>query len=78
MPQHMSRAEIVARKKKRLEEGEGNMARYLEQQQRTLDKTVRLRALRLAHSRTAEAAQRSAVVKNTDHRRVLPATKPGA
>jgi hypothetical protein len=78
MPQHMSREEIVARKKKRLQEGEGNMARYLEQQQQTLDKTVRLRALRLAHARTAEVAQRAAVVKNTEHRRVLPATKPDA
>ena len=36
------------------------MARYLEQQQKTLDKTARLRALRLAHARKAsKPAKRS-------------------
>jgi hypothetical protein len=44
----LSPAEMVARKEKREREGKVNMARYLEQQQHTLDKTVRLRGLRLS------------------------------
>ena len=70
MPQHLSREEIVARKQKRMQAGEGNMARYLEQQQKTLDKTARLRALRLAQA-APKPAKRPSLTKNTE-RRALP------
>ncbi len=43
-----SPAERVARKEKQAREAPANMARYRQEQQATLDKTVRLRAQRLA------------------------------
>jgi hypothetical protein len=46
----LSPAEKAAKQERRAIEGEANMARYLEQQQSTLDKTARLRALRLAQA----------------------------
>jgi hypothetical protein len=75
MPRHLSREEIVARKEKRLQAGEANMARYLEQQQKTLDKTARLRALRLAQD-APKPAKRPSLTKDTE-RRPLPGLHQG-
>jgi hypothetical protein len=48
MNRMLSPAEKAAKQEKRAVEGRANMARYLEHQQATLEKTARLRALRLA------------------------------
>jgi hypothetical protein len=48
MNRMLSPAEKAAKQEKRAVEGAANMARYLEHQQATLEKTARLRALRLA------------------------------
>jgi hypothetical protein len=57
-----------------MQEGEAN-TRYREQQQKTLDKTVRLRALRLAHPpEETKPAKRSSV---TSERRLLPGLHQG-
>jgi hypothetical protein len=48
MNRMLSPAEKAAKQEKRAVEGQANMARYLEHQQATLEKTARLRALRLA------------------------------
>jgi hypothetical protein len=48
MNRMLSPAEKAAKQEKRAVEGRANMARYLEHQQATLEKTARLRALRLS------------------------------
>ena len=48
MERTLSREQIAAKKERREREGKANMARYREQQQRTLDRMARLRARRLA------------------------------
>lgn len=48
MNRMLSPAEKAAKQEKRAVEGKANMARYLDHQQATLEKTARLRALRLA------------------------------
>jgi hypothetical protein len=48
MQRTLSPDEIAAKKERRAQQAEKNAARYREEQQATLDKTARLRALRLA------------------------------
>ena len=48
MKRTLSPAQIAARKEKREREGKANLARYREQQKRSLDRMARLRAQRLA------------------------------
>ena len=48
MERTLSPEEIAAKKKRRAQQAEQNMVCYREQQQATLNKTARLRALRLA------------------------------
>jgi hypothetical protein len=74
----LSPAEKAAKQERRAIEGEANMARYLEQQQSTLDKTARLRALRLARAlqETTKPASRASVTENTE-RRPLPGLHQG-
>jgi hypothetical protein len=55
-----AKKERLAKKEKLAIEGKANMARYLEQQQATLNKTARLRAQRLARmSDAGNPAKRS-------------------
>jgi hypothetical protein len=64
-----SREVIVAKKVKQEREGKVNMASYLAQQQHTLDKTARLRALRLAQeANEPNPAKRRAATKNAGSR----------
>jgi hypothetical protein len=48
MERTLTPEQIAAKKEQREREGQANLARYLEQQQQTLNKTERLRGLRLA------------------------------
>jgi hypothetical protein len=63
-----SREAVVAKKVKQEREGKVNMASYLAQHQHTLDKTARLRALRLAQSanETNPAKRPTATTKNAE------------
>jgi 4-alpha-glucanotransferase len=63
----LSAAEKAAKQERRAIEGEANMARYLEQQQSTLDKTARLRALRLAQASQETTKPASRGVHCRDH-----------
>jgi hypothetical protein len=66
----LSPAEKAAKQERRAIEGKANMARYREQQQKTLDKTARLRALRLAQA-PPKPAKRPSLTKNTERRPLL-------
>jgi hypothetical protein len=73
-------AEIAARKTRREQEGKVNMARYLEQQQGTRDKTARLRAQRLAlpEMRNPDQPVKKALAANgSSPRRPLPGLQQG-
>jgi hypothetical protein len=50
MQRTLSPDEIAAKKERRAQQAEKNAARYREEQQATLDKTARLRALRLSQA----------------------------
>ncbi len=72
-----SPAETAARKERQEKEGKVNMARYLQQQQATLDKTARLRAVRLARSQPTPPNKRAARPKGDASRRLLPGLHQG-
>jgi hypothetical protein len=59
---------MAARTKRRAIEGEANMTRYLEQQQQTLDKTERLRALRFAQAPQDKPARQASVIRKSEGR----------
>ncbi len=74
MERTLSREQIAAKKERREQEGKANMARYREQQQRTLDRMARLRAQRLA---LAQPAARTTGTKESPARGPLPGLHQG-
>ena len=81
MERTLSPDEIAAKKKRRELEGQANMARYLEQQQEILNKTERLRALRLAQGRRTSGPSKpttqSPKPKQAEPRHPLPGLHQG-
>ena len=81
MERTLSADQIAAKKKQRQREGQANMARYLQQQQETLNKTERLRALRLAQGRGTtdpiKPTKQSPKPKQAEPRQPLPGLHKG-
>ena len=79
MERTLSPDEIAAKKKRRELEGQDNMARYLEQQQEILNKTERLRALRLAQGRrtSGSSPKQPPKPKQAEPRHPLPGLHKG-
>jgi hypothetical protein len=81
MERTLSPDEIAAKKKQRELKGQANMARYLQQQQETLNKTERLRALRLAQGRRTsdpiKPTKQSPKPKQVEPRHPLPGLHKG-
>jgi hypothetical protein len=76
-PAETTKEEKLAKKERLAIEGKANMARYLEQQQATLNKTARLRAQRLARmSDAGNPAKRSSKANKTS-RSLLPGLHQG-
>jgi hypothetical protein len=81
MERTLSPDQIAAKKKQRRLEGQANMARNLEQQQEILNKTERLRALRLAQGRGTtdpiKPTKRPPKPKRAEPRQSLPGLHKG-
>lgn len=75
----LSPADKAAKQERRAIEGKANMARYLEHQQATMDKTARLRARRLARADVGKPKKLSPKAKAKDEstRRTLPGLHQG-
>ena len=72
-----AKKEKLAKKERLAIEGKANMARYLEQQQATLNKTARLRAQRLARMSDAGKPVRRSSKANETSRSPLPGLHQG-
>ena len=79
MQRTLSSDEIAARKEKRARQAQENAVRYQQEQQAMLDKTARLRALRLSRERPQdEQGKQPAAPKESAERRPLADLHQGA
>jgi hypothetical protein len=79
MQRTLSPEEIAARKEKRARQAQENAVRYQQEQQAMLDRTARLRALRLSRERPRdEQGKQPAAPKENAERRPLAGLHQGA